>query len=1063
MKLCGIVERYRRMSAGFVTFALLTFFPDSALSQQTLVVDQTDPKGWVFNAKPDISQSGEAPILGISDHENGTGSLNFSTTTAPSSSRSVTLLQGDFPESLSSVKKLNDLESMSWYVHHSTSGKYPKIAIWAEWEDDDNLTQREALYFVPESFSVSPNQWFRIEVNLNKSKFRNNGATTDGKKETRTFATWRETVGDYRIQSIQISYNSPGIEYTSYVDYVEVNGTSFNFESALLPAPDAPTSLTATPGDSSVSVAFIPGDDYGYPISDYEYRIGDTEWVSAGTALSPIEVSDGLTNGEDYTLQLRAVSEAGEGAIGYVSFKPKAPTTAVTLEVNAENLRGFHLAGFSSDYVKGRDNTGIADDAGGSASLNAGLEGKGGDRWGLFLNPGDVAQRVITRLYDLESLSFRVWTDDKRNYPQLGFRMKRQTTVADVTWEQLNVKMSEAPDVTPGGWQTFTVDFDATIFMNADNAAAAGEEPSGKFNRTLNEWIRLYGDREISVFRWQTGNGRESIQTIQDTYIDYIEINGVTYDFEEVPLLSAPDAPVVSATPGDQSAQVSFSVPDDNGSPITDYQYQVGTEEWASAGTSSPFTITGLKNGRTVEIRMRAINAAGPGADSAPANVTPGGGPLPPTNLAATPGNGAALVSFNAAGTGNGRDIINYLVSTGGAFVALSPADSVSPVVVTGLTNGQATEIRLKTQTSLGLSAASAPVSVTPESGAAPPDAPTITGSTSGDETVSITFTPGGDNGAAITNYEYSLNGGDWTARSPASTASPLAIDGLDNGLTYMISLRAVNAEGAGANSDIHYFKLPLIQSVVTAPDGGSLQLEIEAQPGSTCGIDRNSLALVPAPALDGNVISAYPNMLDFTLVNCAPGESVEVAITLSRDPPENSIAYKYTNGVWSAIQGATLVNRVMRCTLQDGGPLDESPLAGTIEDPAAIAVPSGKPDAPYDLTAAPGIGSATISFTAGSDHGYEITNYLYSTDGVDYVPLNPPDAASPVTITGLTSGEGVSITLKAQNSKGDSPASEAVVVIPRAAPTPVPLPLWLLAAIIGSLGWLGYRRLRLA
>ena len=1063
MKLCGIVERYRRMSAGFVTFALLTFFPDSALSQQTLVVDQTDPKGWVFNAKPDISQSGEAPILGISDHENGTGSLNFSTTTAPSSSRSVTLLQGDFPESLSSVKKLNDLESMSWYVHHSTSGKYPKIAIWAEWEDEDNLTQREALYFVPESFSVSPNQWFRIEVNLNKSKFRNNGATTDGKKETRTFATWRETVGDYRIQSISISYNSPGIEYTSYVDYVEVNGTSFNFESALLPAPDAPTSLIATPGDSSVSVAFIPGDDYGYPISDYEYRIGDTEWVSAGTALSPIEVSDGLTNGEDYTLQLRAVSEAGEGAIGYVSFKPKAPTTAVTLEVNAENLRGFHLAGFSSDYVKGRDNTGIADDAGGSASLNAGLEGKGGDRWGLFLNPGDVAQRVITRLYDLESLSFRVWTDDKRNYPQLGFRMKRQTTVADVTWEQLNVKMSEAPDVTPGGWQTFTVDFDATIFMNADNAAASGEEPSGKFNRTLNEWIRLYGDREISVFRWQTGNGRESIQTKQDTYIDYIEINGVTYDFEEVPLLSAPDAPVVSATPGDQSAQVSFSVPDDNGSPITDYQYQVGTEEWASAGTSSPFTITGLKNGRTVEIRMRAINAAGPGADSAPANVTPGGGPLPPTNLAATPSNGAALVSFNAAGAGNGRDIINYLVSTGGAFVALSPADSVSPVVVTGLTNGQATEIRLKTQTSLGLSAASAPVSVTPESGAAPPDAPTITGSTSGDETVSITFTPGGDNGAAITNYEYSLNGGDWTARSPASTASPLAIDGLDNGLTYMISLRAVNAEGAGANSDIHYFKLPLIQSVVTAPDGGSLQLEIEAQPGSTCGIDRNSLALVPAPALDGNVISAYPNMLDFTLVNCAPGESVEVAITLSRDPPENSIAYKYTNGVWSAIQGATLVNRVMRYTLQDGGPLDESPFAGTIEDPAAIAVPSGKPDAPYDLTAAPGIGSATISFTAGSDHGYEITNYLYSTDGVDYVPLNPPDAASPVTITGLTSGEGVSITLKAQNSKGDSPASEAVVVIPRAAPTPVPLPLWLLAAIIGSLGWLGYRRLRLA
>ena len=33
-------------------------------------------------------------------------------------------------------------------------------------------------------------------------------------------------------------------------------------------------------------------------------------------------------------------------------------------------------------------------------------------------------------------------------------------------------------------------------------------------------------------------------------------------------------------------------------------------------------------------------------------------------------------------------------------------------------------------------------------------------------------------------------------------------------------------------------------------------------------------------------------------------------------------------------------------------------------------------------------------------------------------------------------------------------------MVIPRSAPKPLPLPLWLLAAIIGSLGWLEYRRL---
>jgi hypothetical protein len=39
-----------------------------------------------------------------------------------------------------------------------------------------------------------------------------------------------------------------------------------------------------------------------------------------------------------------------------------------------------------------------------------------------------------------------------------------------------------------------------------------------------------------------------------------------------------------------------------------------------------------------------------------------------------------------------------------------------------------------------------------------------------------------------------------------------------------------------------------------------------------------------------------------------------------------------------------------------------------------------------------------------------------------------------------------------------------ALAVPPATAqPIPVPLPYWLLAALMGSVGWLGYRRLRLA
>ena len=65
-----------------------------------------------------------------------------------------------------------------------------------------------------------------------------------------------------------------------------------------------------------------------------------------------------------------------------------------------------------------------------------------------------------------------------------------------------------------------------------------------------------------------------------------------------------------------------------------------------------------------------------------------------------------------------------------------------------------------------------------------------------------MAFTAGGDNGAAITNYEYSTdNGSTWTTRSPAATTSPIAISGLTNGTAYNVKLRAVNSAGAGPES----------------------------------------------------------------------------------------------------------------------------------------------------------------------------------------------------------------------------------------------------------------------
>ena len=68
---------------------------------------------------------------------------------------------------------------------------------------------------------------------------------------------------------------------------------------------------------------------------------------------------------------------------------------------------------------------------------------------------------------------------------------------------------------------------------------------------------------------------------------------------------------------------------------------------------------------------------------------------------------------------------------------------------------------------------------------------------------VDVSFTaPENNGGFNITNYSYSIdNGSTWITRAPQSTTSPLRINGLTDGTTYQIKLKAINPSGAGPES----------------------------------------------------------------------------------------------------------------------------------------------------------------------------------------------------------------------------------------------------------------------
>ena len=79
------------------------------------------------------------------------------------------------------------------------------------------------------------------------------------------------------------------------------------------------------------------------------------------------------------------------------------------------------------------------------------------------------------------------------------------------------------------------------------------------------------------------------------------------------------------------------------------------------------------------------------------------------------------------------------------------------------------------------------------------PAAPTLNSVTAGDRRVTVSFTAGANNGAAITDYEYSLNGGAYT--SAGTTTSPFTITGLSGRTAYSVTIKARNSAGLSTAS----------------------------------------------------------------------------------------------------------------------------------------------------------------------------------------------------------------------------------------------------------------------
>lgn len=467
----------------------------------------------------------------------------------------------------------------------------------------------------------------------------------------------------------------------------------------------------------------------------------------------------------------------------------------------------------------------------------------------------------------------------------------------------------------------------------------------------------------------------------------------------------APGVPQnVAVVAGGSQVTISWSAPSSGPTP-TSYQVSGNSANpTCTSVTTTSCVITFPANkpskpaGQVVKYKVRAYNDTKAGAYSA--NVsTLFGTPTIPTGITIAPRDGGVLVQWNWSSAGK-YPITGYTATASNGSTCTSLVEN--GCTITGLTNGASYTATVTATNAVGTTAPSV-VSSAVIAGA--PRAPTnpvvaVVGTASAD----VTFTLAGNNGSAISWYTLTAHdlsnpgspsdGFQWT-----SPASPLHIPNLEAGHTYDFTITATNARGEGPSS-------PSSNAVtVPGPPGAPTDLLATA-------LTTSASVSFTAPADNGSPITFY-TMTAHDLSN--PGSPTD--------------GKQWGNNA-SPVAMALEAGHTYNFTISAQNAVGSSPDSAASN---SVTLP-GLPDAPTDLVATAGVGSASVTFTAPADNGSPIGYYVITAHN----PGGPGDGTqwsgggSPVTKPSLTAGETYTFTIAAVNGVGqgsDSAPSNAVII----------------------------------
>jgi hypothetical protein len=570
--------------------------------------------------------------------------------------------------------------------------------------------------------------------------------------------------------------------------------------------PEAPSAPFVTIGSRSLGVTWEPVE----MASAYEVWYGTGSNVASasqygediGAAEELAVTIGGLTNGVSYYLWVRGKNSAGTGAFSPAAFAVPSALEGIPDAPQAPQVtEGYESLGVNWQAAEGAVTyevwTGATDNLSGAARY-------GSETAGLSMTVGGLENGVTCY----------VWVKAKNGK---GESVSPAASGTPSVYAKAPAAPG-APTLTVGSGQL-------SVSWAAVSGAAAYEV-----------WAGTSSDSAAATKRGADVTGLSAVitgLTNGATYYVWLRAKNLAGTSGFGPGASA--TPVVSAgAPGVSSAP---SVSLGNGFLTVSWiavtgatSYEVwknttndssGAEKYGSDTTANSKTITGLSNGMTYYVWIKAKNANGPSGFSPVASGKPMAAVGTPVLTVSA--SGSISVSWGAV---TGADQYDIFYSTG-TTAPSTPAQTVSGTgtTITGLTNGTTYRVWVRGKNTTGTGTISAYASAKPIADAG---AVTVTAGT-GTLALSWAAIPGAD------QYEVFHNTTDFmpaTATQTVSTSSA-TITGLIDGEVYYVWVRGKNANGTGVSASASATLIAAPTAPTLTPGYGQISVSWTAVPGA--------------------------------------------------------------------------------------------------------------------------------------------------------------------------------------------------------------------------------------